>query len=484
MEQIKEKVDFTEGKVFLKIVWFILPIVATNLLQMLYNAADMMVVSLSSEQNAVGAIGTTGSFINLIVNVFIGFSVGANVVVAREIGAKDRERVQKSVHTALLMALIFGAIGMVIGLFVSRPVLAFMGNSGSLLELAVTYTYIYFLGVPFLALTNYLIAIFRAKGDAKTPLIVLTSTGLLNVGLNLFFVMAVGLSVEGVALATAFSNAASFAILLVKLHKDQDDTAFSFKRLKLDREAFQDIVVNGLPAGIQGALFSLSNMIIQSSIVQVNNASVPTGAGYDPIVNGSAAAGNLEGFVYMGMNAVYQGAITFTSQNIGANKPERVKRIMYACFGITTIIGVLMAGAVMLFSQPLLGLYGIVAGEEGSLEALAMNAAMVRLEYICAPYFLCGLMEVCTGVLRGLGKSFTSTVISLVGACLLRVVWLLTVFPAYPTLEIIFVSYPITWLVTTAAAFAIIQILLKGILRKSLPQSTALTAPSSEGAEA
>lgn len=465
MEQIKEKVDFTEGKVFLKIIWFILPIVATNLLQMLYNAADMMVVSLSSEPNAVGAIGTTGSFIHLIVNIFIGFSVGANVVVAREIGAKNRERTQKAVHTSLLMAVIFGVIGMGIGLVVSRPVLAFMGNSGSLLELAVTYTYIYFLGVPFLALTNYLIAIFRAKGDAKTPLIVLTSTGILNVGLNLFFVMVTGLSVEGVALATALSNVASTALLLFKLHKDQDDTTFSFQQLKMNREAFQDIVVNGLPAGIQGALFSLSNMIIQSSIVQVNNAVVPPDASYDPVVSGSAAAGNLEGFVYTAMNAVYQGAITFTSQNMGANKPERVKRIMYSCFGITTIIGLVLGFALIVFSQPLLGLYGVVAGEEGSLEALAMNAALVRFRYICAPYFLCGLMDVCTGVLRGLGKAVTSTVISLVGACLLRVVWLMTVFPAYPTLEIIFVSYPITWIVTTAAAFAIIQILLKKILQ-------------------
>ena len=169
---------------------------------------------------------------------------------------------------------------------------------------------------------------------------------------------------------------------------------------------------------------------------------------------------------------------------MGANKPERVKRIMYSCFGITTMIGLVLGLAVVVFSQPLLGLYGVIAGEEGSLEALAMNAALVRFRYICAPYFLCGLMEVCTGVLRGLGKAIVSTVISLVGACLLRVVWLMTVFPAYPTLEIIFVSYPITWIVTTATAFAIIQILLKGILKRSLPQSTALTAPSSEGAEA
>lgn len=465
MQNIKRKIDFTEGKVFLKILWFVLPIVATNLLQMFYNAADMMVVSLSSEQNAVGAIGTTGSFIHLIVNLFIGFAVGANVVVAREIGAGDRERTQNAVHTSLIMSVIFGVVGGGIGLAVSRPVLRAMGTTGNLLNLAVTYTYVYFLGVPFLAVTNYLMAIFRAKGDAKTPLIVLSCTGLLNVVMNLFFVLAVGMSVEGVALATAIANLASAVILLIKLQRSGDDTAFSWKRLKMDKTAFWDIVVNGLPAGIQSALFSLSNILIQSSIVTVNNNVCPPDSVYAPIVSGSAAAANLEGFVYTAMNAVYQGAITFTSQNIGAGKPQRVKQILYSCFGITTMIGVSMAGIVLLLRYPLLALYGIVESEAGSLQQIAMDAAITRLWFICAPYFLCGLMEVCTGVLRGLGKSITSTVISLIGACLLRVVWLWTVFPSSQTLETIFISYPITWIATTLTAFVMIQVLLKKMLK-------------------
>ncbi len=466
MEQVKKQIDFTNGAVFFKIVLFILPIVATNLLQTFYNAADMMVVSLSSEENAVGAIGTTAAFIHLIVNIFIGFSVGANVVVAREIGAKNPERIQKAVHTSLLMAILFGVIGMGIGLIVTRPVLSFMGNTGSLLELAVTYTYIYFAGVPFLALTNYLIAIFRAKGDAKTPLVVLMSTGLLNVGLNLFFVLVVGLSVEGVALATSIANLVSAVVLLLKLRHDRDETKFSFRKLKMDGKAFQDIVVNGLPAGIQGALFSLSNLIIQSSIVQVNNSIAPPETA--PIVNGSAAAGNLEGFVYMGMNAVYQGAITFTSQNMGANKPERVKKILYSCFGIVTIVGVVLSGIILIFSRPLLSLYGVVDGGEGSLGALAVNAALVRFRFICIPYFLCGVMDACTGVLRGMGKALISTFISLVGACLLRIVWLWAVFPLDPTLETIFLSYPVSWIVTTAVAFTVIQLLLRKMVKEKL----------------
>lgn len=467
MQNVKRKIDFTNGKVFLKILWFVLPIMATNLLQMFYNAADMMVVSLSSEENAVGAIGTTGSFLALIVNLFIGFAVGANVVVAREIGAGDKQRTQNAVHTALIMAVVSGVAGAGIGLAVSKPILRAMGNTGNLLSLAVTYTYVYFLGVPFLAVTNYLMAIFRAKGDAKTPLIVLSCTGLLNVVMNLFFVMVVGLSVEGVALATAIANLASAVILLIKLQRSGDDTAFSWKRLKVDKEALRDIVVNGLPAGIQSALFSLSNMLIQSSVVTVNNNVCPPGSTYAPIVSGSAAASNLEGFVYTSMNAVYQGAITFTSQNIGAKKPQRVKRILYSCFGITTMIGVFVSGLVLLLRYPLLGLYGISVGAEGSLQQIAMNAALTRFKFICAPYFLCGLMEVCTGVLRGLGKSLPSTGISLVGACLLRVVWLWTVFPSSQTLETIFISYPVTWIATTLTAFIVIQILLKKIIKKA-----------------
>lgn len=466
MQNVRRKIDFTSGRVFMKIVWFVLPIVATNLLQMFYNAADMMVVSLSSEENAVGAIGTTLAFINLVVNFFIGFSVGANVVVAREIGAGDKQRVQNAVHTSLILAAVSGVVGGGIGLLISRPVLTLMGNQGNLLDLAVRYTYFYFLGVPFLALSNYLIAIFRAKGDAKTPLIVLACTGILNVVMNLFFVLVCGMSVEGVAMATAMANMASTVILLWKLSRAKDDTAFSWKRLKMRKEALIDIAVNGLPAGIQSALFSLSNMLIQSSVVTVNNNACPPNTSYAPIVNGNAAAGNIDAFIYTAMNAVYQGSITFTSQNIGAKKPQRVRRIMYSCFGISAIIGVIMSSLVLILHKPLLSLYGVVPGEEGSLQALAFEAALVRFKLVAAPYFLCGLMEVCTGVLRGLGKSVTSTVISLIGACLLRVVWLWTVFPVSQTLETIFVSYPITWIVTNIVAFLVIQFALRKILRE------------------
>ena len=457
---------FTEGRLLKQLILFVLPIVVTNLLQTLYHAADMMVVSLSSEANAVGAIGTTGPFLSLILNTFIGFSIGANVVVARGIGADDKDSVQKAVHTSLLMAIIFGIGGAVVGIAVTKAVLTAMGNQGSLLTLAVRYAYIYCAGLPFVALTNYLSAIFRAKGNAKYPLLVLTSAGLVNVVFNLFFVLVFGMSVEGVALATVISNAVSFVALLVKLRKEDDYTKFSFRKLKMDGRAFKEIVRVGLPAGIQGALFSLSNMLIQSSVVTVNNNSVPVGTDYQPIVNGNAAAGNIDAFIYTAMNAVTQGAITFTGQNMGAKKPERVKPIMYNCFLISSIIGIVLGLSFVLFRTPLLSLYGVVQGEAGSLEHLAYDAATKRLLWVGLPYFLCGIMDNCSGVLRGLGRSLTSTVIALVGSCLFRVVWTLALFPLKPILEMVYVCYPVTWILTASVSFIIIQLIVKELKKQ------------------
>ncbi len=392
--------------------------------------------------------------------------MGANVVVAREIGAKDKEKTQKAVHTSLLMAVIFGVIGMIIGLIIARPIMSLMGNTNRLLTLSVRYTYIYFLGVPFSALTNYLMAIFRAKGDAKTPLIVLTLAGLFNVGLNFFFVLVVEMSVEGVAIATSLSNLASFIILLIKLRKDEDDTQFNFKLLKIDKTAFKDIVVNGVPAGIQGALFSLSNMFIQSSIVRMDKLLKPVGIEDTPVVNGNAAAVNLEGFVYTAMNAVYQGAITVTSQNVGAQKPKRVKPILYSCLAIVTTIGMLLSGIVYLCREPLLSLYSVKQGAEGSLDFIAYSTAVNRFRFICLTYFLCGTMDVCSGVLRGLGKSITSMMISLIGACLLRLVWVWTVFPARLTLSSVYISYPISWILTLLTAFIFIQVIVSKKIKR------------------
>ena len=435
----------TEGPLLGKILLFVLPLALTNLLQVLYNAADMVVVSLSREPDAVGAIGTTGAFINLILNIFIGFSVGANVVVARHLGSGNAEKASRAVHTSICMSVLFGVAGTVVGLLVTRPVLAAMGNTGKLLDLAVRYTIIYFIGVPFSSLANYAIAILRAKGDTRTPLYILTATGLLNVGLNFFFVLALDMSVDGVAYATSISNAVSAVLLVICLSKEKGACRFSFRKLGMDRSAFGDILYVGLPAGLQGALFSLSNMLIQSSILQVNNTMCPADSAYQPVVKGNAAASNLENFAYTATNSVHQASVTFTSQNVGAEKYERVSRVMKCCYFVTFLIAVVMSGIVLLLREPLLALYGVKAGADGSLDSIAMSTAVTRMLYMLTTYFLCSFMEVGSGVLRGLGKSVTSTVVSLVGSCVLRVVWIFTVFRLDPTLGVIYFSYPLSW---------------------------------------
>lgn len=461
---LKKDIDMTHGPILGKIVLFVLPLMLTNLLQVLYNAADMMVVSLSHEANSVGAISTTGSFINLILNIFIGFSVGANVVVARAIGAKDHEQAERAVHTALLMSLLFGIGGALIGFAVSRPVLSWMGVEDNLLDLALTYTGIYFLGVPFLSVTNYCIAILRAKGDTRTPLYILTSTGVLNVALNLFFVLVCHMAVDGVAIATMISNFVSMVVLLIVLMRDKGPCRFSPRRLRLDRGAFRSILAIGVPAGIQGALFSLSNMLIMSSILKVDAASCPPDAAYRPVVGGNGAAANLEGFVYTATNSVYQAAITFTGQNVGAAEYHRVKRVMADCYLVTFCIAVIFGSALIFLRTPLLSLYGVHPGDPGSLADIEYRAAVTRIMITIIPYFTLAFMEVGSGVLRGLGRSLTSTIVSLVGSCVLRIVWIYTVFRALGTLESIYISYPISWTLTAAVHLTCSLLVLRHLI--------------------
>ena len=468
--QRKGSVNMIEGPLLLKIIRFMLPLMVTNLLQVLYNAADMMVVELSGVENAVGAVGTTGSFVTLITNVFIGFSVGSNVLVARSLGAGDEKAASRAVHTAICMSLIFGTVGGALGIAVSRPVLLAMGTPDSLLTLATTYTYIYFAGIPFISLANYLISIFRAKGDTRTPLLVLMLSGLLNVMLNLFFVLVCGLSVEGVALATVIANGVSAAALVLILMRDVGPCRFSFRRLRIHRGAFREIIAIGLPAGVQGALFSISNMLIQSSILQINDATV---AGldpsirrrYEPVVKGNAATLSLENFAFTAVNAVHQAAVTFTGQNAGAKRYDRVKRVMGACYLVECCVAVLITVILVLLRDPLLGLYGVRAVAEDPVAMIAYNTAKTRIYVKWAPFILYALLDVSNAVLRGLGKSMTSTTVSLVGTCFFRVVWIYTVFRVFFNLESLYISYPISWGLSAVAAFLCVVVILRRRIR-------------------
>ena len=465
--------DLTEGPLLSKMIRFVLPLMATNFLQTFYNAADMMVVSLSSETNAVGAIGATGSLTTLIVNLFMGFAVGTNILVARYLGAKDHERVKKTVHTSILMSLIFGGVAVIIGLLASRLILRMMGADGKILDLATLYTKIYFCGAPFLAATNYLSAIFRAKGDTETPLMVLSVSGIINVLLNLLFVLGLGMSVEGVAIATAIANLLSSLTLFFILSKDDGLCKVSFDKLKIDGGAFAGIVREGLPAGIQGSLFSFSNIIMQSSVFRVNNALVGAASEYAPVVNGAAATANLESFINTAINSIYQSTITFTSQNFGAKKYKRIKKIMVTSALFSMGIGVAISGLMIIFRAPMLSLYGVKDGIEGSMDQLAFRAALTRMVCVTAPYFLLGFMNVTTGVMRGLGKTMTSTVISLIGACLLRIFWIYSVFEffppldPFPTLAMVYLSFPITWIITGVTQLLFSVFTLRSHLKKA-----------------
>ena len=435
-----------EGPLLGKVFLFALPLMATNLLQMMYNAADMIVAGMSGVEGAIGSIGTTGAMINLILNVFSGFAIGTNVVVARNIGRGDEKATRSAVHTSLVMAALFGAVCMVLGLFISRPLLAFLGDEGRILDLASLYARIYFFGTPFMAVSNYMIAIFRAKGDTRTPLFVLTGTGLLNVGMNLFFVLVMRMSVDGVAYATLIANVMNVLILGLIMLRDAGWCRLEWKQLRLDREAMRDILRDGLPAGIQGALFSLSNMLIQSTIIGINNATCPGGSA---VIDGNAAATNLEGFAYVATNSVYQAAVTFTSQHHGAKKYKRIGTVMRCCYFVTALVAITCAAILLLFRHPLLRLY-IQNGSE-----VALETAYTRFYINIAPYFTLAFMEVGSGVLRGLGRSTLSTVISLLGSCAFRLLWIYLIFPLCPTLWMVYLSYPISWALTALIHFTV-----------------------------
>ncbi len=455
-----KSVDMTSGPLLKKMLLFILPLMATNLLQFFYNAADVMIAGMSADQNAVGAVGSSGVYISLITNIFIGFSVGTDVVVARNIGAKDSGGISRSIHTSICMSAIFGIAGTVIGIAIAKPIYILMGYSGELLELCLKYTYIYLIGLPFVSLTNFLSAIMRAKGDTGTPMYVLSATGLLNVLLNLLFVLGLNLTVEGVAIATAASNLVSSLILFVFLTREQGDCQISLSKLRISKKEFFEVFHIGFPSGIQNAFFSISNMLIQSSIMRVDNMITQPGSEYAPVIKGNSAASSLENFAFAIMNPVAQAASTFTGQNVGVNDYRRVKKILgVSCF-LAVAVAVAVSAVLIIFSEPLLSLYGVTKASD-FLSETAYNTAMIRIWWRCTPFFLISLMNTTAGILRGIGRSVTSAAISFVGTCVFRVVWILTVFEYFETLESIYMSYGITWIMTSTAFFIIIAVTLK-----------------------
>ncbi|MGI5893325.1 MAG: MATE family efflux transporter [Candidatus Merdivicinus sp.] len=433
MAKNKYEIDMCNGPLLGKILRFALPLMLSGILQLLFNAADIVVVGRFTGKEALAAVGSTGSLINLLVNVFIGLSIGTNVMVARYIGAQDVKNVSDTVHTSILTSLICGTFMIFVGFFLAEPLLTLMGTPDDVLSQAALYMRIYFVGMPAFMLYNFGSAVLRAFGDTQRPLFFLIIAGVVNVIFNLFFVIVFHMGVAGVAIATVISQVISAALVMGCLLRADGMYKVYWKHLKIHRDKLIDIAKIGLPAGLQGAIFSISNVLIQSSINSFGSV----------VMAGSTAASNIEGFVYTSMNAVYQANLSFTSQNVGAKKFSRINRITLICIGVVSSIGIVLGVGATLLGNPLLHIY--------TSEAEVVAYGLERMRMVCMPYFLCGIMDTMVGSMRGLGYSVLPMIVSLAGACGLRIIWIFTIFAANHTIDILFLSYPVSWGVTALA---------------------------------
>lgn len=453
MSKVKEEkyqIDMCSGSVLKKLVLFCFPLMCSGMLQLLFNAADVIVVGRFAGDEPLAAVGATSSLVNLFTNIFIGLSVGSNVLTARFLGASNKGEIEKTVHTSISLALISGGFLAVAGFALSPFLLKWMETPETVLPLATLYLRIYFLGMPAMMLYNFGSAVLRAIGDTRRPLYYLTVSGVLNVVLNLLFVIVFRMSVAGVALATVISQVLSAFLIIRCLAHEEGEIRLNLRRIRIDGVTLVKILQIGLPAGVQGTLFSLSNVFIQSSVNQFG----------DIVVAGNSAAGNLEGFVYIAMNSVYQGTISFVSQNVGAMKFNRVVRIVLTAQVLVIAVGALMGNTIVIFGEFFLGLY--------TDNPEVVSAGMLRLLYICVLYALCGMMEVMVGALRGIGYSVMPMIVSLIGACALRLVWLATVFriEEFHRIETVYISYPISWFLTLVAHIICFLIVWRKFVRQ------------------
>ena len=444
------EIDMCNGPLLGKILRFSIPLMLSGILQLLFNAADIIVVGRFTGKEALAAVGSTGSLINLLINLFMRLSIGANVLAAQYIGARDTRNVSETIHTSILLSVICGTVMIFVGLALAEPLLTLMGTPDDVLSQAALYMRIYFVGMPVIMLYNFGSAILRAMGDTQRPLIFLLIAGVVNVILNLIFVIVFHMGVAGVAIATVISQAISAALIVICLIRSDGMFQLHLKRLHIHRDKLFAMMRIGLPAGMQGAIFSISNVLIQSSINSFGSV----------VMAGSTAASNIEGFVYNAMNAVYQANLSFTSQNMGARKYSRINRILFLCLAVVTVIGLVMGVGATLLGNQLLRIY--------NTDPEVIGYGLERMAFVCMPYFLCGLMDVMVGSMRGMGYSIVPMIVSLTGACGLRILWIFTVFAAEHTLPALFISYPISWAVTFLA-----HLICFAVVRRKFPKEDA-----------
>lgn len=428
----KYELDMTNGGIFGKMIVFTIPIVLTGLLQLLYNAADIAVVGRFSGKEALAAVGAAGPLTNLFLNFFMGLATGSNILLANAYGEANKQKISDTVHTATLLSAICGILVGVIGFFASKPLLILMKTPSDAIELSALYMKIIFLGMPALLVYNFGAAMLRAIGDTKRPLYILVFTGIVNVVLNLIFVIIFNMSVAGVAIATIVSQYLSAIFVLRCFLKSEESYRLIPQKLKITKKTLYKILAYGIPGGIQGTVFSLSNSIIQSAVNSFGSVAVA----------GNSVAANIEGFIYTSVNSVTQATLSFTGQNFGAGKPDRIKKIfLYSCY-ISMAVGGFLSVIALVFGSPLSRIY--------TTSPEVVDFAILRMTYICPTYIFCALMDVAVGSLRGMGKALTSMISCISGVCGIRIMWVFTVFKLFPTLPVLYTSYAVSWIGTSA----------------------------------
>lgn len=432
----KKDINIIDGPVLPNMLRYALPIMLTNILQLFYNSADMFVIgNFCDDPNALGSVGCTGSLINMILGVFIGFGAGVAVTLAQSIGAGNRERASRIVHTSFCLSIVLGIIVTVLGNLISEPILHAMNTPDVFLRGATLYVKIYFCGSIANIMYNFFAGILRSRGDTVRPLLFSMAGGIVNIILNLIFVLVFKMGVEGVAIATIVSQFISAVLVIIHMTKLNDECRLDFKKLGFDISVLKQLTKVGLPAGIQGSLFSVSNMILQTGY----NSLGPV------IVNANVAAMNVDGYIYNILNSFYHTCLTFCSQNFGAKRFDRVKKVFFVGTGTVTVLGLVLGVFVYTFAEPLVGIF--------NSDPEILVYAKQRLALVALPYFLCGLMDVGSGFLRSIGYSFRALIITFLGSCVLRIVWVYTVFPIFNDVRALYAVFPVSWFITAATLF-------------------------------
>ena len=446
------EMDMTQGPLLKKIIIFSIPLMLSGMLQLLYNAADIVVVGKFAGDEALAAVGSTSSLINLIVTTFIGLSLGTGVIVAQAIGAKNISSLTRTVHTSMSLSVVFGVFLTLIGVLLAGPLLKLMGSPKDVIDKATLYMRIYFLGMPAFMVYNFGAAILRSAGDTRRPLRILSISGIVNVVFNLLFVIVFEMGVTGVAIATIISQYISAVWIVVILINEDDDYKLSIKKLCIHKNEFFQIIAFGLPIGVQSACFSISNVIIQSSINSLGTV----------FIAGNSAASNIEGFVHQAATCASQAAIAFSGQNSGAGKYKRVKKVLLNCYALTVLFSLTFGLVAFAFKTQLLSIY--------TNNPDVVLAGIVRMNIMCTFYFLGGMMDATANVTRGMGKSLVPMIITLLFVCVFRIIWIFTIFEKYKSATSVFLSYPITWFIALIG-----QLIYFAIVYKSLTKDKKLS---------